>query len=78
MVRSPRELAAVLPICRSEAKAAFGDDALYLEKWLEDNRHVEIQVAVDRFGARRPPVGARLLRPAPAPEDPRGVAVARR
>ena len=50
MVRSPRELAAVLPICRSEAKAAFGDDALYLERWLEDNRHVEIQVAVDRFG----------------------------
>jgi acetyl-CoA carboxylase biotin carboxylase subunit len=50
MVRSPRELAAVLPICRSEAKAAFGDDALYLEKWLEDNRHVEVQVAVDRFG----------------------------
>ena len=50
MVRSPRELAAVLPICRSEAKAAFGDDSLYLERWLEDNRHVEIQVAVDRFG----------------------------
>ena len=50
MVRSPRELAAVLPICRSEAKAAFGDDSLYLEKWLEENRHVEIQVAVDRFG----------------------------
>jgi acetyl-CoA carboxylase, biotin carboxylase subunit len=50
MVRSARELAAVLPICRSEAKAAFGDDALYLEKWLEDNRHVEVQVAVDRYG----------------------------
>jgi acetyl-CoA carboxylase biotin carboxylase subunit len=50
MVRSPRELAAVLPICRSEAKAAFGDDALYLEKWLEENRHIEVQVAVDRFG----------------------------
>jgi acetyl-CoA carboxylase biotin carboxylase subunit len=50
MVRSPRELAGVLPICRSEAKAAFGDDSLYLERWLEDNRHVEIQVAVDRFG----------------------------
>ena len=50
MVRSPRELAAVLPICRSEARAAFGDDSLYLERWLEDNRHVEVQVAVDRFG----------------------------
>ncbi len=50
MVRSARELAAVLPICRSEARAAFGDDALYLERWLEENRHVEVQVAVDRFG----------------------------
>jgi acetyl-CoA carboxylase, biotin carboxylase subunit len=50
MVRSARELAAVLPVCRSEARAAFGDDALYLEKWLEDNRHVEVQVAVDRYG----------------------------
>jgi acetyl-CoA carboxylase biotin carboxylase subunit len=50
MVRSPRELAAVLPICRSEARAAFGDDSLYLERWLEDNRHVEIQVAIDQHG----------------------------
>ena len=50
MVRSARELAAVLPICRSEARAAFGDDSLYLERWLQDNRHVEVQVAVDRFG----------------------------
>jgi acetyl-CoA carboxylase biotin carboxylase subunit len=50
MVRTPRELEAALKICRSEARAAFGDDSLYLEKWLEDNRHVEVQVAVDRFG----------------------------
>jgi acetyl-CoA carboxylase biotin carboxylase subunit len=50
MVRSARELAAVLPICRSEARAAFGDDSLYLERWLEDNRHVEVQVAVDKYG----------------------------
>ena len=50
MVRTPRELQTALKICRSEARAAFGDDSLYLEKWLEDNRHVEIQVAVDRFG----------------------------
>jgi acetyl-CoA carboxylase, biotin carboxylase subunit len=50
MVRSPRELASVLPVCRSEARAAFGDDSLYLEKWLEDTRHIEVQVAVDRYG----------------------------
>ena len=37
-------------VCRSEAKAAFGDDSLYLEKWLDENRHVEVQVAVDRYG----------------------------
>jgi acetyl-CoA carboxylase biotin carboxylase subunit len=50
MVRSPRELEASIKVCRSEAKAAFGDDSLYLEKWLDDTRHVEVQVAVDRFG----------------------------
>ncbi len=50
MVRTPRELEAAMRVCRSEAKAAFGDDSLYLEKWLDENRHVEVQVAIDRFG----------------------------
>jgi acetyl-CoA carboxylase biotin carboxylase subunit len=50
MVRSPRELETALQVCRSEARSAFGDDSLYLEKWLEQNRHVEVQVAVDRYG----------------------------
>jgi acetyl-CoA carboxylase biotin carboxylase subunit len=50
MVRTSRELESAIKICRSEAKSAFGDDSLYLEKWLDDNRHVEVQVAVDRFG----------------------------
>jgi acetyl-CoA carboxylase biotin carboxylase subunit len=50
LVRSTRELVNVINVCRSEARAAFGDDSLYLEKWLEDNRHVEVQVVVDRYG----------------------------
>jgi len=50
MVRTPRELESSLRVCRSEAKSAFGDDSLYLEKWLDDTRHVEVQVAVDRYG----------------------------
>jgi acetyl-CoA carboxylase biotin carboxylase subunit len=50
MVRSRRELESALRVCRSEARAAFGDDSLYLERWLEENRHVEVQVAVDRYG----------------------------
>jgi acetyl-CoA carboxylase biotin carboxylase subunit len=51
MVRTSRELESAIKICRSEAKSAFGDDSLYLERWLDDNRHVEVQVAVDRYGA---------------------------
>jgi acetyl-CoA carboxylase biotin carboxylase subunit len=50
MVRSRRELESAIKVCRSEARAAFGDDSLYLERWLEDNRHVEVQVAIDRYG----------------------------
>ena len=50
LVRTPRELESTFKVSRSEAKAGFGDDALYLEKYLDDMRHVEIQVAVDRFG----------------------------
>ena len=50
MVRTPRELDSAIKVCRSEARSAFGDDSLYLEKWLDDNRHVEVQVAVDRYG----------------------------
>ena len=50
MVRTPRELEGALKVARSEAKAAFGDDSLYLEKWLDENRHVEVQVILDRYG----------------------------
>jgi acetyl/propionyl-CoA carboxylase alpha subunit len=39
---SPAQLAAVT---RSEAKAAFGDDTVYMEKFLEHPRHVEMQVS---------------------------------
>ncbi len=50
MVRTPRELQQALTVCRSEARAAFGDDSLYLEKWLEQTRHVEVQVMIDNYG----------------------------
>ncbi len=50
VARAPDELAGVLATARSEAKAAFGDDALYLEKYLSRPRHVEIQVLGDGRG----------------------------
>jgi acetyl-CoA carboxylase biotin carboxylase subunit len=50
LVRNARELEAAFKVSRSEAQAGFGDDSLYLEKYLDDNRHIEIQIAVDRYG----------------------------
>jgi acetyl-CoA carboxylase biotin carboxylase subunit len=44
------ELATALATARAEAKAAFGDDAVYLEKYLQRPRHIEIQVVGDGKG----------------------------
>ncbi|MDX2061482.1 MAG: acetyl-CoA carboxylase biotin carboxylase subunit [Bacteroidia bacterium] len=35
---------------RAEAKAAFGDDSMYMEKFIEEPRHIEIQVFGDQYG----------------------------
>jgi acetyl-CoA carboxylase biotin carboxylase subunit len=51
LVRSPREMETSLPLARSEAQAAFGDDSVYFEKWIEEARHVEVQVMVDQHGS---------------------------
>jgi len=48
--RSASELASALATARAEAKAAFGDDAVYIEKYLERPRHIEIQVLGDGKG----------------------------
>ena len=44
------ELSSALSTARAEAKAAFGDDAVYIEKYLERPRHIEIQVLGDGKG----------------------------
>jgi acetyl-CoA carboxylase biotin carboxylase subunit len=51
VARSPADLSDALATARAEAKAAFGDDAVYLEKYLEQPRHIEIQVLGDGKGA---------------------------
>jgi acetyl-CoA carboxylase biotin carboxylase subunit len=50
VVSSPKELANALEAARREAKSAFGDDAVYLEKFVERPRHVEIQILADSHG----------------------------
>ncbi len=50
VVRSQVELLPAVDMTRSEAHSAFGNDTIYLEKYLEDPRHIEIQVLADRHG----------------------------
>jgi len=50
VVRDAAELDHAFDSARREAKNAFGDDAVYLEKYVEGPRHVEIQVLADMFG----------------------------
>ncbi|MBI4676468.1 MAG: acetyl-CoA carboxylase biotin carboxylase subunit [Elusimicrobia bacterium] len=50
LVRNPKDLEAQVRMAKAEAKAAFKDDSIYLEKYIEHPRHVEIQVAADGVG----------------------------
>jgi 3-methylcrotonyl-CoA carboxylase alpha subunit len=49
-VAAPGDFDAALAACRREAKSAFGDDRVLVEKLLERPRHIEIQVFADRHG----------------------------
>ena len=50
IVETADELPAAVEGARREAGAAFGDDTLFLERWLTASRHVEIQILGDMYG----------------------------
>ncbi len=50
VVRSEAEFAEQYKTARTEAKANFGDDTVYVEKYLEKPRHIEVQVFGDKHG----------------------------
>ena len=49
-VDSPEQLAEQMTAAQQEAKNFFGDDAVYIEKFLVNPHHVEIQIMADKFG----------------------------
>jgi acetyl-CoA carboxylase biotin carboxylase subunit len=76
VVTDPKELAKSFGAARREAEAAFGDGSVYLERYLEAPRHIEIQVMGDRqgrvvhFGERECSIQRRhqkLIEEAPSP-----------
>jgi acetyl-CoA carboxylase biotin carboxylase subunit len=50
VVQTPGEMARALEAAAREARQAFGDDSVYVEKYLEHPRHIEIQVLADAHG----------------------------
>ncbi|HNZ87071.1 MAG TPA: biotin carboxylase N-terminal domain-containing protein, partial [Methanofastidiosum sp.] len=50
LVKSEKELESALRSCQAEAQAAFGNPDVYIEKYIEQPRHVEIQIIADQYG----------------------------
>ncbi len=50
IVWKPEDFEAAWDSARAEAGAAFGNDGIYLEKFVEEPRHIEIQIAGDQYG----------------------------
>jgi acetyl-CoA carboxylase biotin carboxylase subunit len=50
LVRAAREVRSAFRAVRSEAASSFGDPRLYVEKFIERPRHVEIQILADKYG----------------------------
>lgn len=50
IVRSEKDVGSAFAMARAEAEAAFGDPALYMEKFVENPRHIEVQLLGDTHG----------------------------
>lgn len=50
LAQNEKDLLSSLRLARSEARACFGNDEIYIEKYLEEPRHIEFQILADNFG----------------------------
>ncbi len=50
LIQNKKELTAALPVVKQEALSFFGDDGVYIEKFIIEPRHIEIQLLADHYG----------------------------
>lgn len=50
IVKHPEELKGAFEIATAEARGAFGDETLYIERYIPNARHIEVQILADHFG----------------------------
>lgn len=50
LVRSEKQISEAVNMAKSEAMAAFGDDSVYMEKYIESPHHIEFQILADMYG----------------------------
>ena len=50
VVHEEKQIGEAIRAARSEAKSSFGDDAVFIEKYVEEPRHIEFQILADRHG----------------------------
>jgi len=50
IVRTEADIESSLRMAQSEAKSSFGDDSVFIEKYIESPRHIEFQILADEFG----------------------------
>src|SRR4051812_9885540 len=69
LVTAESELADAIAAARREAASSFGDDTLFLERFVSNPRHIEVQVLADNGGAGIPPRGRGGSPPRPPPQN---------
>jgi len=50
LVKTEKQIVSSIRAAKSEAKASFGDDAVYIEKYIESPHHIEFQILADKYG----------------------------
>ena len=50
LVRTEEEVETALRLSQSEAGTSFGNDAVYIEKYIENPHHIEVQIMGDKYG----------------------------